>query len=112
MNFITMILLNALALVIADYLVPGIHINGLLASLLAGLSLGLVNTFLRPVLLLLTLPFTVLTLGLFILVLNTITFGLASLLVPGFHIDSFGGAFWGALCTSITGWLLNIIFKP
>lgn len=111
MNWITMILVNALALVLADFLVAGIKIKGLIPALLAGLSLGIINTFIRPILMLFTLPFTIITLGLFILVLNAVTFGLAALLVPGFHIYSFGGAFWGALFTSIIGWILNIIFK-
>lgn len=111
MSWITMILLNALALVLADFLVTGIRIDGFIPALLAGLSLGLVNTIVRPVLMLFTLPFTILSLGLFILVLNAITFGLAAFLVPGFHVFSFGGAFWGALVTSIIGWILNLIFK-
>lgn len=106
-----MVLLNALALVLADFLVTGIRIDGLVPALFAGLSLGIVNTIVRPVLMLFTLPFTILTLGLFILVLNAATFGLAALLVPGFHVYSFGGAFWGALFTSIIGWVLNLIFR-
>jgi len=111
MNWITMILLNALALVLADYLVTDIRINGFIPALLAGLSLGIVNTIIRPVLMFFTLPFTILTLGLFILVLNAITFGIAAMLVPGFHVYSIGGAFLGALFTSVIGWFLSLIFK-
>jgi putative membrane protein len=112
MNWITMILLNALALVLADFFVAGFRIEGFIPAVFAGLSLGIVNTIVRPVLMFFTLPFTILTLGLFILVLNALTFGLAALLVPGFHVYGFGGAFWGALFTSIIGWFLSLIFKP
>lgn len=111
MNWILTFLLNALAVVLADRLVDGIYINGILPAFLAGASLGIINTFVRPVLVLLTMPFTMLTLGLFIFIINALTFYLASLLVPGFNIYSFSGAFWGALVTGIVSWLLNLIFN-
>lgn len=111
MNWLLTFLLNALAVVLADRLLAGIAIEGIIPAFLAGAALGIVNTFVRPVLLLLTLPFTMLTLGLFIFVINSLTFYLASWLVPGFHVYSFGGAFWGAIVTGIISWLLNLIFR-
>jgi len=110
MDWLVTFLLNALAVVLADRLLEGIYIAGIWPAFLAGAALGIVNTFLRPVLLLLTLPFTMLTLGLFIFIINALTFTVASWLVPGFDVLSFGGAFWGAIITGITSWLLHIIF--
>ncbi|MCF8011778.1 MAG: phage holin family protein [Clostridiales bacterium] len=110
MNWITMILLNTLSIVLADFILNSIELEGFIPALLAGFSLGIVNTIIRPVLMLFTLPLTILTMGLFVLLLNAMTFGLAAFLVPGFHIYTFGGAFWGAIFTSIIGWILNLIF--
>lgn len=109
MNWVLTFLLNALALVLADYLVAGIHISGVFSALLAGAALGIVNTFLRPLLIWLTLPLTVISFGLFIFIINALTFAVASWLVPGFDILSFGGAFWGSIITSIISWLLSLL---
>jgi putative membrane protein len=98
---------NAAALIVADWLLKGIYISGFFSAFLAALVLGVVNTLIRPVLILLTLPLTAVTLGLFIFVINAVTFGLAAWLVPGFHVYSFGGAFWGAIITSLVSWILN-----
>ncbi len=81
------------------------------AALLAALALGLVNTFIRPVLLVLTLPVTFFTLGLFILVVNALAFVIASWFVPGFTVYSFWGALLGAVITSIVSWILNGILN-
>ncbi|AEF95272.1 membrane protein of unknown function [Desulfotomaculum nigrificans CO-1-SRB] len=111
MNWLLRLLLNSLALVIAGYLISGIHINGLLPAIIAVLLLGFVNTFIKPVLVFFTFPITLFTLGFFILIINAITFGLVAWLVPGFVVDSFGAAFMGAIITSVVGWLLNVIFN-
>jgi putative membrane protein len=111
MNWLLAFLLNALSIVLADRLLEGIRLTGILPALLAGAALGIVNTFLRPVLVLLTFPLTVLSLGLFIFIVNTATFAIAAWLVPGFDVLSFGGAFWGALITGIISWLLNLLFQ-
>ena len=71
------------------------------------LFLGIINAFVRPVLLLLSLPFIVVTLGFFILVVNTLTFWLAGGLVPGFHVDGFWNAFFGSIVVSIVSWALS-----
>lgn len=111
MRWLITLLLNGLALLIADYLIPGFQIKGVFSALLAALVLGLVNTFIKPVLLLLTLPITVLTLGLFIFMINAFAFVMASWIVPGFTVFSFWGAFWGAIVTSVIGWVLNSAFN-
>ncbi|AGL03060.1 phage holin family protein [Desulfoscipio gibsoniae] len=111
MNWLLTFLLNALAVVLADRLLANIHISGIVPALMAGAALGIVNTFLRPILMLLTFPLTLFSLGLFIFIINAITFTIASWLVPGFDVLSFGGAFWGALITGIISWLLNLLFQ-
>lgn len=110
MKWIITLLLNSLALLMADFLIPGFHIKGFFAALLAALVLGLVNTFIRPLLVILTLPITFFTLGFFIFIINAIAFIIASWLVPGFTVYSFWGAFWGAMLTSVISWILNGIF--
>jgi len=107
MRFLARLVLNGLAIIIAAWLLPGIHITSPLSALLAGVILGFVNAIVRPVLFFLTLPLTLLTLGLFIFVLNAICFGLTALLVPGFSIDGFFSAVIGALLVSVVSWILN-----
>jgi putative membrane protein len=107
MRFLARLVLNGLAIIIAAWLLPGIHITSPLSALLAGVILGFVNAIVRPVLFLLTLPLTLLTLGLFIFVLNAICFALTAWLVPGFSIDGFFSALFGALLVSVVSWILN-----
>jgi len=107
MRFLARLLLNAIAIVVAAWLVPGVHLSGTWAALGAGALLGLVNVSIRPVLLILTLPFTLVTLGLFIFVVNAICVGLTAALVPGFEIAGYGAAFLGALVVSVVSWILN-----
>jgi putative membrane protein len=98
------ILLNALAIYVAAYLLDGIVLSGTAAALIAGLVLGIVNTFVKPLLFLLTLPITIVTLGLFIFVVNAICLALTAWLVPGFEIAGFWSAVGGALIVSLVGW--------
>jgi len=107
MRFLARLVLNGLAIIIAAWLLPGIHISSAVSALLAGVILGFVNAIVRPVLFFLTLPLTLLTLGLFIFVLNAICFGLTAWLVPGFSIDGFFSAVFGALLVSVVSWILN-----
>jgi putative membrane protein len=110
-SWVVKLILNGLALIIADALVPGFAISGFFSALLAALVLGVVNTIIRPVLIVLTLPITFFTLGLFILIINGLAFWLASWFVPGFSVYGFWGAFWGAIITSLFSWVLNGIFQ-
>jgi putative membrane protein len=107
MRFLVRLVLNGLAIIIAAWLLPGIHISSSLSALLAGVILGFVNAIVRPVLFFLTLPLTLLTLGLFIFVLNALCFGLTAWLVPGFSVDGFFSAVFGALLVSVVSWILN-----
>jgi putative membrane protein len=107
MRFLVRVVLNGIAIVVAAYFVPGLQLAGPGAALIAGAILGFVNAIVRPVLFLLTLPVTLLTLGLFIFVLNAACLGLTAALVPGFDIEGFWGAFFGALIVTIVSWILN-----
>ena len=91
----------------ASRLIPGIALDGWGTTLLAGLVLGLVNALVRPVLLVLTFPLTLLTLGLFLLILNALCLALAAWLVPGFNVAGFWPAVLGALVVSLVSWLLT-----
>lgn len=102
-------LLNAAALYLTTLIVSGIAVEGTGALLLAALIIGLLNAVLKPVLVVLTLPITILSLGLFYLVLNGILFSLASVLTPGFSVAGFGAAFLGALVMSVLGILFHAL---
>lgn len=107
MGFVVRVLVNAVTIALAAYLVPGIELTGLVPALVAGLVLGLVNALVRPVLVLLTLPLTLVTLGLFLFVLNALCLWLTSAIVPGFTVPGFGPAFLGALVVSLVSWALT-----
>jgi putative membrane protein len=100
--------INLVALVTAALLINGIRIQSVTAGLLAAGILGVVNAVIRPVALILTLPINILTLGLFTLVINATMLKLVALLVPGFAIETFSAAFFGALLISIISWVLNL----
>jgi len=97
MNVFIKIIISSLAVLLTAYLLPGIHVEDYLVALLAAVVLALLNGFLRPLLVLLTIPFTVFTLGLFLLVINAAMVMLASRFVSGFEVDGF----WWALLFSI-----------
>lgn len=102
--------LNSFALYFVMKLVPGIHIDRFQDLLLATVVIALLNAFLRPVIILLTLPVTIVTLGLFTLVINGFMFYTAAHLVGGFHVTGFGAAFVAALLFSLFSFVLNMIF--
>lgn len=102
MNILVRWLLNSLVIIVAAYLLPGIHIADFLTALAIALVLGVLNLTIRPLLIILTLPLTIVTLGLFLLVINALMILLASKLVPGFEVDGF----WWAVLYSI---LISII---
>ena len=107
MGFLARVLVNALAIYVAATVVRGLELSGPLAALGAGLVFGLVNAVVRPVLVLLTLPLTLVTLGLFLFVLNAFCLWLTSALVKGFEVHGFWAAFWGALLVSVVSWVLT-----
>lgn len=101
------LLIGALGLWLAALLVPGIEIQGIGTLLFAALLLGIVNAVVRPLLIILTLPITVLTLGLFLLVINAAMLGLVASLLADFSIKGFFAALFGALILSLTGWIAS-----
>jgi putative membrane protein len=106
-RFLAHWLITGLALVVADWLLAGIRIHSGVSLVLGALVLGLVNALVRPVLTVLTLPLTIVTLGLFYLVVNGLAFALAAALVPGFGVATLGSAMLGALVVSIVSWALG-----
>lgn len=100
--------INLLALVIAGSVMPGIRIESLEMGIVAAGILGIVNAVIRPVVLILTLPINLLSLGLFTLVINAAMLMLVAAMVPGFVIESFRAAFFGAIILSLISWLVNI----
>ena len=111
-GFILRLLVSVLGLWLASELVPGIAIHGVGTFLGAALLLGIVNAVIRPLLVLLTLPITVLSLGLFLLVINAAMLGLVAALFTNFTIAGFGSALLGAIVVGITGWLASWFIGP
>ena len=112
MRLILLWILNAVALLAVAYLLPSIRIDSFGAALLAALLLGLINAVVRPFLVVLTLPVTVLTLGLFIFVLNGLIFWLAGSLIEGFAVGGFWPAVIGSVLYSIVSWALSSLLVP
>ena len=110
MRLLLVWLVNALALIAVAYLMPNISVASFGTALVAALILGLVNAVVRPVLVLLTLPATILTLGLFIFVVNALLFWMVSQFVPGFVVPGVWSAFFGAIAYSLVSWLLSGLF--
>lgn len=111
MRIILIWIFNALALLGVAYFLPGIRVDGLISALIAALLLGLVNTFLRPLLILLTLPVTVLTLGLFIIVINGLLFWFAGSVLAGFEVEGFWTGVLGALLYSVFSFALSLFLR-
>lgn len=109
MRLLLVWVLNACALLAVAYLMPGIHVTSFWSALIAAAVLGVVNTLVRPVLVLLTLPVSVLTLGLFLFVLNGLLFWAAGSVLEGFKVDGFWVAVFGAILYGIIGYLLSML---
>ena len=111
MGILISLVLNNLALVITANIVPGFKVDSFTSALLAAIVLGVINTFIKPVLLFLTLPLTVVTLGLFIFVVNAIVLRLTTLVVPGFAVDGWMPAILGAIVLSLASTILSMLVK-
>jgi putative membrane protein len=101
--------LNTLALFVVVTIVPGFHYRSIVSLAIAALILGLLNAIIRPILVLLTLPLTIVTLGLFLIVLNAVMLELTAFFAPGFRIDDFVAALIGAIVLAIISWVTNQI---
>ena len=109
MRFLLVWILNAIALLGVAYLYPGVQIEDWQSAAIAALVLGLVNTLVKPILVILTLPVTILTLGLFLIVLNALLFWGVAAALPGFHVTGFWAAVLGAILYSVIGSLLSML---
>ena len=111
MKLILRWVLNALTLIAIAYYLPGVEVAGFYAALITALILGLVNAVIRPVLILLTLPINILTLGLFTFIINGLMFWFVASIVEGFSVANYTAAFFGALILSLVSWLLGWAVK-
>ena len=109
MRILLVWLVNTAALIAVAYLMPSIDVTSFWSALVAALVLGLVNAVIRPLLILLTLPVTVVTLGLFIFVINGLLFWLVGSFVEGFVVRGFWAGFFGAILFSVVSWLLSAL---
>lgn len=100
-------LVTTVAILAVSYVMTSIKVEGFGTALVAGAILGILNALVRPVLIILTLPLTVVSLGFFILVINALLFQLAGAIVPGLHIASFWSALIGSVLVSIVSWIMN-----
>ena len=109
MNFILRLLVATLAIIITTYILPGVKVDNFLIAILVAAVLSFLNAFLKPLLVLLTLPFTIVTLGLFLLVINALIIILTAFIVPGFHVDGFLWALAFSIILSLVMMLLEWI---
>ncbi|MDJ0718360.1 MAG: phage holin family protein [Prochloraceae cyanobacterium] len=110
-QFLLTWIITSASLLITAYLIPGITITSISAAAVAAIVLGLVNAFVKPLLVLFTLPLTVLTLGLFLLVVNAISFSIVGYFTPGVEINSFLDALFGSIVISLVSGFLNQFFN-
>ena len=104
-------ILSAIALLVVSHLVPGFHVRGLIPALIAAVVIGLLNATVGFVLKIITFPLSILTLGIFLLVINGVMILLASAIVPGFHVTGLGPAFWGAVVLALLGMLIRSVLR-
>jgi putative membrane protein len=112
MRLVVAWLINALALFALPYVFPWVKVDSMVAALIAALVLGLVNALIRPVLILLTLPATILTLGLFIFVINGLLFWMVGSWLDGFRVAGFWSGFFGAIVYSLISWAIASVVMP
>ncbi|MBK9730158.1 MAG: phage holin family protein [Chitinophagaceae bacterium] len=107
MNFLVKILISGLAVLITAYLLPGVDVDGMLGAVIVAAVLAVLDAIIKPLMIILTLPVTIVTLGLFLLVINAFVILLASKIVPGFKVDGF----WWALLFSIILSIISSVFE-
>lgn len=111
MKLILKWVLSAAALLLVAYLYPGVQVASFGAALIAALVIGLLNMLVRPVLVVLTIPITILTLGLFLFVINAALFWAAASMLTGLHVDGFGAALVGSLIYSLCGMVVDVVVE-
>lgn len=110
-QFLLIWLATAISLLITAWIVPGIAITGIVAAAIGAIVLGFINALVKPILVLFTLPLTILTLGLFLLVVNAIAFSLVGYFTPGFAVNGFFPALFGSLVLSFVSSVVSQLFK-
>lgn len=111
MQLIVVWIINALALLVLPYIFDSIRVDGIYTALITALALGLLNTLIRPILILLTLPINILTLGMFTFVINGLLFWFVASFVQGFFVTGFWSAVWGAIVYSVISWALSALLR-
>lgn len=107
MNILINLLLSTLAVIISAYVLPGVHVSSFLTAMVVAIVLGILNAVIKPLLVLLTLPITIMTLGLFTFIINGIVILLVSSLVPGFQVDGFGWAILFSIVLSLVSYIIS-----
>jgi putative membrane protein len=107
-SFFTKLFVNVVALLTVAYLLPGVHVQNLMVAVAAAIVFALINTFIKPAILIITLPINILSLGIFTFFINGVLFYFVSRLVSGFNVEGFWSAFWGALLFSFVSFFLNL----
>ncbi len=111
MHTLYQLLISAVAVMLTAYFMRGVEVKGFGQALVTALLLALVNTFVKPILIILTIPFTVVTLGLFLLVINALLVYLVSAISPGFKVRDFGSAFVFSILLAVINWILSGVFS-
>ena len=111
MHFLLRVCVNAIALMIVAYLLPGVSVTGFIGALVAAFVLGIVNAILRPILIILTLPIQIVTLGLFTFVINAVLFYWVGHWGIGLVVNGFWPAFWGAIVLAVVSFLLSSLLR-
>lgn len=107
-GFLTRTIVMTLAVILAAYLLPGVHVNSVWWAILTAIVISLLNSFIRPILIVVTLPFTIISMGLFLFIINAVVIMLASRLVRGFEVDGFGSALLFSLLLTVLNYLLEL----
>jgi putative membrane protein len=112
MYFLLRLVINAAALFVVAYFVPGVHVTGIMGALIAALILGIANAVVKPILIILSLPLEILTLGLFTFVINAVLFWVVGHLGIGLIVDGFLPALFGSIILWIVSWILSAVLAP
>jgi putative membrane protein len=112
MNFFLKVLISSFAVIISSYILPGVHVKDFITALVVAFVLGLLNMLLKPILVILTIPVTILSLGLFLLVINAFIVQIAAYFVKGFVVDGFWWALLFSIILSVVTYLLELPVKP
>lgn len=107
-GFLAQLVVMTLAAILAAYVLPGVHIDSVVAAIVTAAVIALLNTFIRPILIVITLPFTIFSMGLFLIIINALIILMASALVNSFHVDSFWSALLFSLLLTAINYLLEI----